>query len=172
MSFAPKNNYQVLKSFQLRVDLNSPRFASKIPSSQEEARSIIANSDHIISLMSSIEKNGTLEPLIVFERSIGDIDKYEIVEGVRRYVCLLELKDKYLKDKKPFPIHFTRVPCLIKEKIEVCEYSVHVVGHKEWDPTLRAKLLAHYKNTDLDRFNQYRQKFRTSLGKAENEITI
>lgn len=154
--FSSENNYRILKASQLKIDLNSPRFASKIPSSQEEARSIIANSPHIESLMSSIEENGIFESLIVFDQSTPEIDNYIIVEGIRRYVCLLELMDKYSQDNKPFPEHFTRIPCFVESESKARELSenLHFQGHKEYLPFTKAKMLAHYKGKDADRFNR------------------
>lgn len=152
MSFTPKKNYQLLKAFQLRIDLNSPRFASKIPSSQEEAIDIISNSDSITPLMQDIEEHGLIEPLVVVERQTKDVDKFTIIDGIRRYVCLDKLKKKYLKEKIPFPINFTRIPCLVKDQND--SFAVSIVQSKDWDSYSIAKYFANLKKTDILSFNR------------------
>ena len=49
--------------------------------------------------MQDIEEHGLIEPLVVVERQTKDVDKFTIIDGIRRYVCLLKLKKKYLKEK-------------------------------------------------------------------------
>ncbi len=120
MTLNSKTQYKQLNAFQLKIDLNSPRFASKVPSSQKEAIDILSDSNQLKHLMDSIENEGIFEPLKVILSDfnvIGSnheiVPSYLIIEGARRYVSLLKLKKRYLENKKKFPTHFIRIPCLI-----------------------------------------------------------
>ena len=103
MTLNSKTQYKQLNAFQLKIDLNSARFLSKVPSSQKEAIDILSDSNQLKPLMDSIENEGIFEPLKVILSDfnvIGSnheiVPSYLIIEGARRYVSLLKLKKRYL----------------------------------------------------------------------------
>ena len=135
MSFTSKNiQIQNLRYFQLLIDLSSYRFnyLTKIPpKNQKEAIKLLSNDVNMTSLMNSIEKVGISVPLTVIKNNNKD-DKFIILDGSRRYVALYALKENYLSIKKEFPIHFSRIPCIIvdKNEIEALSLSINVSANK------------------------------------------